>query len=216
MKISKTGMFEIFPIESEGEIIQIDSVYSSPSDNGFLLVNLSKPINVYCDLNDNLLGWTIVMKRKVDRTKFWQKSWKEYKEGFGDVNDNYWIGLENLHRLAKNFGAGFLEYKLNTKAGRTITKVFQNILLFGEDSDYKIQWIEYTEKYPYYGDSNYVLQKRYFSHFNRTSVNTVCRPTDSGWWFSKNDCHENLAAVHPEYKTAEDIEYIQVKFRSEI
>ena len=30
---------------------------------------------------------------------FFQKSWSEYKFGFGDIGTDYWIGLEDLYEM---------------------------------------------------------------------------------------------------------------------
>ena len=44
-------------------------------------------------------GW-IVFQRRVDATVDFYRNWNDYKEGFGDLNGNFWLGLEKLHQLA--------------------------------------------------------------------------------------------------------------------
>ena len=31
--------------------------------------------------------------------EFFQKTWQNYKEGFGDLGSDYWIGLDTLHNM---------------------------------------------------------------------------------------------------------------------
>ena len=31
--------------------------------------------------------------------KYFQRPWQDYKNGFGDVGSDYWIGLDTLHNM---------------------------------------------------------------------------------------------------------------------
>ena len=44
-------------------------------------------------------GW-IVFQRRVDATVDFYRNWTDYKDGFGDLKGNFWMGLEKLHKLA--------------------------------------------------------------------------------------------------------------------
>jgi hypothetical protein len=35
-------------------------------------------------------------------TTFFQRTWAEFKAGFGNISGNYWIGNEQLHQLTMN------------------------------------------------------------------------------------------------------------------
>ena len=43
-------------------------------------------------------GWTVIQRRMSD-TDFY-KTWQEYKDGFGDLNENFWLGNDNIHTLS--------------------------------------------------------------------------------------------------------------------
>ncbi|KAH8365833.1 hypothetical protein KR093_005246, partial [Drosophila rubida] len=43
-------------------------------------------------------GWTVVMNRSSDDVSF-QRGWLEYKEGFGNLAGDFFIGLDKLHAL---------------------------------------------------------------------------------------------------------------------
>eukprot|EP00795_Rhopilema_esculentum_P013616 gene13616-biopygen3607 len=44
-------------------------------------------------------GWTVI-QRRIDGSTDFNRGWSDYKHGFGDVEKNMWIGLENMHSLA--------------------------------------------------------------------------------------------------------------------
>ena len=47
--------------------------------------------------------------RRVDGDVDFQQPWEEYVNGFGDVDGNFWLGLETIHKLT---AAGFSRMKV--------------------------------------------------------------------------------------------------------
>lgn len=60
--------------------------------------------------NDDPAEWLII-QRKIDDSLDFRVGWEKYKKGFGDVNRNFWLGLENMHRLTRG---GEFELKMET------------------------------------------------------------------------------------------------------
>lgn len=44
-------------------------------------------------------GWTVIQHRQDGSVNF-DRGWKEYKDGFGDLHTEYWLGNEHIHDLS--------------------------------------------------------------------------------------------------------------------
>lgn len=59
-----------------------------------------EPFAVYCESDIENGGWTVI-QRRLDGNVSFQRSWYEYRDGFGDLKGEFFIGLEKLHKLTK-------------------------------------------------------------------------------------------------------------------
>ena len=80
----------------------------------------------------------------VDAGPFFQQSIEIYKVGFGKLYDNFWLGLEYVHRITNAYptAVGFDTIALKTflpGAYKEITEQVYNFTLKGESEGYSMQ-----------------------------------------------------------------------------
>ncbi|XP_033126281.1 fibrinogen-like protein A [Anneissia japonica] len=72
--------------------------------------------NVICDMTTDGGGWTVILRRS-DGSRLFNNTWDEYVSGFGSVNDEYWLGLENIYQLTAPSIDGNLRVELSDASG---------------------------------------------------------------------------------------------------
>ncbi|MEE6481407.1 hypothetical protein FKM82_012854 [Ascaphus truei] len=61
----------------------------------------NKTFEVYCDMESMGGGWTLVQIRKDGSTSF-NRTWNDYKIGFGNLSGEFWLGNDKLHLLTRS------------------------------------------------------------------------------------------------------------------
>ncbi|KAK0395427.1 hypothetical protein QR680_001277 [Steinernema hermaphroditum] len=63
---------------------------------------IGKKTVVYCDMDTQGGGWTVIQQRTDGRVRFWNRTWDEYKKGFGTPSNDgeFWIGNEIISRIS--------------------------------------------------------------------------------------------------------------------
>ena len=87
---------------------------------------------VRCDMTTAGGGWT-VFQRRLDGSVDFYRAWSEYKNGFGDVNGEFWLGLDKIHRLSRS-GQNSLRVDLEDFEKETRHAVY-NTFAVADDSD---------------------------------------------------------------------------------
>ena len=153
-------------------------------------------INVHCDMETDSGGWTVIQRRNVSLgTVNFTRNWEDYVNGFGDLDGEFWIGLNNIYQLTTTLQEMELQISVWNDSETSITWNYQTFRISGPENKYRLTVGGGT------GNGSDPLayhNGRYFSTYDRdndaSSGNCAYR-SQGGWWY--NDCyHANLNGRH--------------------
>ncbi|XP_058279140.1 tenascin isoform X1 [Hirundo rustica] len=144
----------------------------------------AQPLQVFCDMGEDGGGWIVFLRRQNGKQDFY-KNWNTYVAGFGDPKDEFWIGLENLHKITSQ-GQYELRVDLRDK-GDTAYAVYDRFSVGDAKSRYRLRVDGYSGTA---GDSMTYHNGRSFSTFDKDhdSAITNCALSYKGAFWYKN-CH---------------------------
>jgi hypothetical protein len=163
---------------------------SSESGVYHIYVNGQVLKQVWCDMDTDGGGWTVFLKR-FDGSLDFYRDHATYKEGFGDVSGEHWLGLDTLHAITstKNYQ---LRADISDWDDDTAYSLHESMLVDDETEDYKLTVGNFLEG----NGGDYLLfnQGQRFSTFDRDvdSHNSAnCAESFvGGWWYKDcTKCH---------------------------
>ncbi|KAG9477968.1 hypothetical protein GDO78_013127 [Eleutherodactylus coqui] len=144
----------------------------------------SQPMEVFCEMNVDGGGW-IVFLRRTDGSEEFYRNWKTYSAGFGDPQNEFFLGLENLHKITSQ---GQYELRVDLRdRGETAYAVYDKFAVGDSRSRYRLRVDGYTGTA---GDSMTYHNARPFSTYDKDndSAITNCALSYKGAFWYKN-CH---------------------------
>ena len=142
----------------------------------------NKGVPVYCDMVTDGGGWTVIQNR-FDGSVNFDRLWEEYKNGFGSLNGEFWLGNEILYRLSQqNHENMQLKFEATRFSDESINKVCNNFKLTSEEDSYKISFssVEGVEDAPDLNGTKFTTRDR----DNDLYPSNCAIDFPGGWWFS--------------------------------
>ncbi|XP_045198816.1 ficolin-2-like [Mercenaria mercenaria] len=153
------------------------TIYPKPGVKGF---------QVRCDMDTTTGGWTVI-QRRVSASNFF-RTWDEYKSGFGNVNNNYWLGNQAIHMISSQ-GKYKVRFDLTSMGNEKAYAEYESFLVGDAQSNYKLSFGRYSGNA---GDSLRRHNNKMFSTKDRNNdvdgSQNCARDFIGAWWYTH--CHD--------------------------
>lgn len=141
------------------------------------------PFKVLCDAQTAGPGW-ITIQQRINGDEDFQRDWATYRKGFGSFDGDFFLGLENIHRLTSTRRYELYIF-MERFSGVTNYARYDNFRINGESDQYRLVSLGYFS-----GNVANNLEK----HLNRP-FSTIDRDNDiwsgncaesyhGGWWYN--------------------------------
>ena len=151
----------------------------------------------YCDMTTDGGGWIVIQRNKKNSAVNFNRPWVDYEKGFGDLNTEFWYGLEELHCLTQR---GNWEMRVDfQKSDSTWSYLRYTQFSVGSAND------EYPLTVGGYSGS---ISSSYALYFNGQKFSTPnndndksssnCAASDRSGWWQYNCRHINLNYQPPQ------------------
>ncbi|CAL8320307.1 unnamed protein product [Lota lota] len=167
----------------------------------------SQPIQAYCDMTTDQGGWLVFLRRQNGKLEFF-RNWRNYTAGFGNMEDEFWLGLANLHKITNS-----AHYELRVDLGdqgETAYAQYDKFTIAEPRTRYKIYMGGFSGTA---GDSLTYHQGRPFSTFDNDNDAAVtnCALSYKGAFWYKN-CHRvNLMGKYGDKSHSKGINWFHWK-----
>ncbi|KAH8390877.1 hypothetical protein KR215_001305 [Drosophila sulfurigaster] len=151
-------------------------------------------INVLCNSQIAGPGW-IVIQQRVGGNESFHRDWATYREGFGSMDSDFFLGLEKIHRLT-NLRRHELYLHLVTRDDNKFYARYDDFKISDEHTGYALSLGEFEGNIKHIFSDYPHLE---FTTFDRDNVNdslfNCAILYKAGWWYNK--CSDgNLNAMY--------------------
>ncbi|CAB1329546.1 unnamed protein product [Coregonus sp. 'balchen'] len=144
---------------------------------------------------DDFLGTPEIDRRKVGLTSF-NRDWKQYKNGFGTIRGDFWLGNDNIFRLTRQ--PSTLRIEMEDWEGQTRFAEYSYFTMKNELNSYKLFIANYSgnagDSLRYHNNTNFSTKDK----DNDKCVDDCASLRKGGYWY--NCCTDsNLNGVFYRY-----------------
>ncbi|XP_034474211.1 ryncolin-4-like [Drosophila innubila] len=150
-----------------------------------------EPFKVACDAETQGGGWTIILRR-MDGSENFYRNWTEYKNGFGDLGGEFFLGLEKIHALTNEREQELLVVVEDFKGIEAFER-YDDFAIGNEDQKYKLHTLGKASGTA--GDSLRRQEGQKFSTYDQDNDihdESCAKKFTGAWWYQK--CHNSHLA----------------------
>ena len=145
----------------------LDILKQGHSTSGIYEIYQPEPTQVYCDMETDGGGWTVLLNRQNGDVDFDRTS-IDYKHGLGDVAGNHWLGNENMFMITSQ-RVHKLRIDLSDWEDTERHAIYSYFRVGSEFDKYQFIFDEYLASKSNVGDSLYYHNGMYFSTKDRAN-----------------------------------------------
>ncbi|XP_043940613.1 angiopoietin-related protein 6 [Protopterus annectens] len=155
-------------------------------------VNVNQMMQVWCEQQYQGGGWAVIQRRQDGSVNFF-RNWEHYKQGFGNIDGEYWLGLDNIHWLT-NQGDYRLLIVMEDWQRRQVYAEYDSFRIESESDFYRLQLGNYQGNG---GDSLSWHTNKQFTTLDkdRDAYAGNCAHFQKGGWWYHMCAHSNLNGV---------------------
>ncbi|XP_018541609.1 angiopoietin-1 isoform X1 [Lates calcarifer] len=145
-------------------------------------INSQETKKVYCNMETAGGGWTVIQRREDGSVDF-QRTWKEYKMGFGSVSAEHWLGNEYVYQLTSQRQYA-LRVELTDWDGHQAFSLYDRFQIGSEKQNYRLFLKSHSGTAG--RQSSLVIHGADFSTKDMDNDNCLCKCAlmlTGGWWF---------------------------------
>ena len=152
-------------------------------------------IHVYCDMETDGGGWIEIQRRNASLgTVNFTRNWEDYVNGFGNLDGEFWIGLNNIYQLT-NQQEVELQISVWNDSETSITWNYQTFRISNSANKYRLTVGGGTgDGYDAFAYNN----GQYFSTYDRDNEASSyhCGYMAQGGWWYRSCTNANLNGRH--------------------
>ncbi|XP_020803846.1 ryncolin-1-like [Drosophila serrata] len=148
------------------------------------------PFEVACDQRNHGGGWTIILRRN-DGSEDFYRGWEDYKQGFGKLGNEFFLGLDKLHAMTASEPQELLVL-LEDHEGVKKYEMYDDFKVGSEDTNYILESVGSAS-----GDAGDSLTDHRGMMFStkdrkndlRTDGDECAKMYTGAWWYFS--CHRS-------------------------
>ncbi|XP_056002854.1 ficolin-2-like [Ostrea edulis] len=146
-------------------------------------------VTVVCEMEIDGGGWTI-FQRRMDGSEDFYRTWAEYKNGFGNLTSEFWLGNDKLHYLLSQ---GSYEFRMDMSDFNNQTRYvkYSSISVGNEASKYVISISGYSGNVGDCFTSGHPINNMKFTtkdQDNDLNSGNCAVQYQTGWWLKSCHC----------------------------